>query len=128
MLPLQNHPNVQFAYIERRGYSCSRCIEAGKCNEDWIWFGIRRAVPLINGEIVCWRHATEEERRNRWCGRCERALDKDEFDRPMICRSCSTRAAHQRSCEHCGIEFVPARKDARFCSGRCRVAAHRARR
>jgi hypothetical protein len=31
-----------------------------------------------------------------------------------------------RPCEHCGYEFEPARKDARFCSGRCRVAHHRA--
>jgi hypothetical protein len=31
-----------------------------------------------------------------------------------------------RPCEHCGWEFEPTRKDARFCSGRCRVAAHRA--
>jgi hypothetical protein len=29
-------------------------------------------------------------------------------------------------CDHCGDEFLPTRKDARFCSGRCRVAAHRA--
>jgi hypothetical protein len=31
-----------------------------------------------------------------------------------------------RPCEHCGYEFEPARKDTRFCSGRCRVAHHRA--
>ena len=30
-------------------------------------------------------------------------------------------------CEHCREEFFQTRSDARFCSGRCRVAAHRAR-
>ncbi len=29
------------------------------------------------------------------------------------------------ACAHCGTEFEQARKDARFCSVRCRVAAHR---
>lgn len=33
---------------------------------------------------------------------------------------------HQpRACDHCREAFAPARGDARFCSGRCRVAAHR---
>jgi len=30
------------------------------------------------------------------------------------------------ACGWCGEEFVPARSDALYCSGRCRVAAHRA--
>jgi hypothetical protein len=30
-------------------------------------------------------------------------------------------------CAVCGVEFVPRRKTARYCSTRCRVAAHRAR-
>ena len=29
-------------------------------------------------------------------------------------------------CEHCGEPFVQKRSDSRFCSSRCRVAAHRA--
>jgi hypothetical protein len=33
-----------------------------------------------------------------------------------------------RACERCGQTFAPRRSDARYCSGRCRVAAHRARR
>lgn len=31
-------------------------------------------------------------------------------------------------CAHCGIEFWPRRKDARYCGLACRVGAHRARR
>jgi hypothetical protein len=32
------------------------------------------------------------------------------------------------TCEHCGRSFTARRSGARFCCGRCRVAAHRARR
>jgi hypothetical protein len=31
------------------------------------------------------------------------------------------------ACAYCGAEFTPRRNSARFCSVRCRVAAHRAR-
>jgi len=33
----------------------------------------------------------------------------------------------ERDCAHCGEPFTPRRRDARYCSGRCRVAATRAR-
>jgi hypothetical protein len=33
----------------------------------------------------------------------------------------------RRECVRCGERFVPARSDARYCSNRCRVAAHRER-
>jgi hypothetical protein len=34
---------------------------------------------------------------------------------------------HQpRACEQCGSTYTPRRSDSRFCSGRCRVAHHRA--
>lgn len=45
------------------------------------------------------------------------------------CRSRMRRGPRQdltRACEHCGEMFTPTRSDARFCSTRCRVAAHRA--
>jgi hypothetical protein len=31
------------------------------------------------------------------------------------------------ACQHCGSAFTPARSDAKYCSGKCRVAAHRAK-
>jgi hypothetical protein len=34
----------------------------------------------------------------------------------------------EASCAHCGETFIQARSDAKFCSGPCRVAAHRKRR
>jgi hypothetical protein len=33
----------------------------------------------------------------------------------------------ERPCEHCGEPFEARRRDARYCSGRCRTAAHRAK-
>ena len=32
-----------------------------------------------------------------------------------------------RQCEQCGKTFTPTRSDARYCSTKCRVAAHRSR-
>jgi hypothetical protein len=41
----------------------------------------------------------------------------------------AARARHEqtRPCEHCGNAYVASRTDTRYCSPRCRVAAHRAR-
>ena len=36
------------------------------------------------------------------------------------------REVEDRPCDRCGETFTPTRSDARYCSGRCRVAAHRA--
>src|ERR1035437_10840051 len=32
-----------------------------------------------------------------------------------------------RECRHCGNGYIPRRSDSRYCSTRCRVAAHRAK-
>jgi hypothetical protein len=48
----------------------------------------------------------------------------------MLCEECRATPPEPkptRECERCGNEFTPGRSDARFCSGRCRVAHHRAR-
>lgn len=37
------------------------------------------------------------------------------------------RERHARLCRQCGNEYMPTRRDSRYCSGKCRVAAHRAR-
>lgn len=36
------------------------------------------------------------------------------------------RKVSSKTCAHCGETFTPARSDAKFCSGSCRVAAYRA--
>jgi hypothetical protein len=60
--------------------------------------------------------------------KAERELIR-ELDPPLnrLLRPRARRALPMFPCAHCGQEFTPSRSDARFCSGRCRVAAHRAR-
>lgn len=56
--------------------------------------------------------------RNSYCSEiCQRAYISEKNRRPKI----------ETGCEHCGETFVKPRSEARFCSSRCRVAAHRAR-
>ena len=75
----------------------------------------------------------EPRARRRW-GYCQRGCTWHERRRlahrrgePPIVRP-PLRPWPKRTCLHCGDEFVPARRDARYCSGRCRVAQHRANR
>jgi hypothetical protein len=42
-------------------------------------------------------------------------------------RRTQTRVYHWRDCAACGERFVCSRVDGRYCSGRCRTAASRAR-
>ena len=39
----------------------------------------------------------------------------------------AVKAALETTCDRCGAAFRPARKDTRFCSARCKQAAHRKR-
>lgn len=137
---LQGHPGEDFAIITRRSFACPRC-QATK-GDDWMCWMTDRAVPLADGTtIVCWNHATEAERRNRWCASCQQVKDQDDFDLidpeatgwrrrwKRNCRAC-LEARHVRAevvCARCDSSFIPKRKDAVYCSGRCRVAAHRAK-
>jgi hypothetical protein len=130
-VPLQGHPGVVDVPMVVRGFECPRCVpERGPG-----WWPGSRAVPLADGQtLVCYKHATKAEQRNRWCERCHRVLDQDEFDLikgryryHRACRSCRTPIDRTKTCEHCDEAFTPKRADARFCSTKCRVAAHRAR-
>ena len=55
---------------------------------------------------------------------CVRCYDKRDAERRRAKRR--RPPPNQRACAQCGETFSPARSDARFCSTRCRVAAHRA--
>jgi hypothetical protein len=88
------------------------------------------------------------------CGRKFAAVASPPFDplglgpsviRLSVCRDCTRERVRKNSvltsrayrarnrkkseptaCAHCGEQFTPKRSDARYCSARCRVAAHRA--
>jgi hypothetical protein len=74
----------------------------------------------------------------RPCEACGRAVlstwGRRRFRRVYCSAGCraelaaAARRRPERACERCGELFARARSDARFCSGGCRVAAHRARR
>lgn len=63
---------------------------------------------------------------SRWalCSGCGRTMLVHRRARQSRCGTCEPR---QRTCAQCGAPFSASRSDARYCSGRCRVAAHRAR-
>lgn len=71
------------------------------------------------------RHTTATE--SAWGSDC-RGCRNARLNRERVARH---RALHRTTpdriaCGHCGAMFQPARSTARFCSGKCRAAAHRA--
>jgi hypothetical protein len=65
--------------------------------------------------------------RTQFCSaRCYRTRRKETYVRSKQPRKPVKVEQEPRDCDYCYREFLPTRRDARFCSGRCRVAAHRA--
>ena len=77
--------------------------------------------PLIAVHLSFWRHSWQPDRwgPDRYCGPACAAQARN-------ARRRAARALGPRPCECCGQEYQPSRRDARYCSTRCRVAAHRA--
>jgi hypothetical protein len=139
---LRSHPQVEETVVWRTvwAFSCPRC----ECR-----FKLFHAKPLADGTLVCrWCFGPEDEHDLLRCKQCGKMLPTSEFEREpdpafdqtaaalggysmlIECRSCRrprTPDIAERDCEHCGTSFTPSRSDARFCSLRCRVAAHRTR-
>lgn len=95
-------------------WTALRCVGCGGL--------VRSASHLVRpGQIVsCADHAADEvaaaaARRRRLRAAAARR------------RRAERAAAIERTCAVCGEPFRPSRSDALTCSGRCRVAAHRAR-
>lgn len=103
-------------------------------------FYVRGAHVQADGSLRC--RKCSKTGSYRWCPNCRQATPWHEFEnvghfarlgRAEWCLECAaTETAASKPekpskvCAHCATEFVPSRRDARFCSGRCRVAAHRA--
>jgi hypothetical protein len=51
---------------------------------------------------------------------CKRAMDR------ARAKAATNTSSIHHDCGHCGRQFVSRRRDAKFCSTRCRTAAHRA--
>jgi hypothetical protein len=87
------------------------------------------------GDLLCLAH----ELNWRLCRRCRQPRHNSQFApghtqyqcHNTICDECRVGDTPQREplqmvCAHCRNPFTAKRSDARFCSGRCRTAAHRA--
>jgi endogenous inhibitor of DNA gyrase (YacG/DUF329 family) len=69
---------------------------------------------------------TGQYRHNKFCSqRCRQKIDIA-YTRRQRARAREITCA-MRPCATCGTEFKPARRDARYCSPRCRQKAHRQR-
>jgi len=81
------------------------------CGEEFICMS---HIPSRSCSKRCWRALRREYVNQRRKIRERRKYPRDPVDHDW------------RQCEHCGGVFEQTRKDARFCSGKCRVAHHRA--
>ena len=114
-------------------FTCSGC----ECE-----FYVFAARVQRDGSLRCWECAEKRDGIDwpvdyDWCCQCRKAKRWGEFrsfsgvkaagHRCSECRAAKPVAQPRPAvaCRHCGVEFTPTRSDARYCSGRCRVAAHR---
>ena len=146
---IRTHPQVyQWAeVVERYGFACA------DCGGD---FYLRGARVQPDGRLTCRNCEPTPLRRAgeavEWCPGCQSARPATEFTpdalpptdntdivkfravlgagtRPtLLCAACrhASRPDEARTCDHCAETFTSSRSDARYCSGRCRTAAHRA--
>jgi hypothetical protein len=80
----------------------------GTSSKSRMKYGPKREQQLA--ELACWRC-----RRREWNRLYQRKFRGSDI------------AHEDRSCPQCGSIFTPERITARYCSARCRVAAHRAK-
>lgn len=82
------------------------------------------------GELML-RDPNSRSWRSHHCQGCLRALKREsnlKAAREYRIRNGLVKVTDCMNCAHCGEAFKPQRSTARFCSTRCRVAAHRAQR
>jgi hypothetical protein len=126
---LKGHPQAHTGIDYRTVwlFDCPRCKQPNY---------LRHARPLADGTLVCDLCFTKKDRHNLYrCAKCggmfpgvaEFGAYPDSATECRACRAPKPKPVRARTCQHCGQMFTSKRSDARFCSGRCRVAAHRRR-
>lgn len=115
MIKIYNHPQVreELAWKVVRYFDCARCGRA-----------IRMPFPVVltaDGALVCFLCATNVE--------VDQRIESIEAygPPPKLKRDRKRPPPDERDCDHCGAGYTPKRSDSRYCSGRCRTAAHRSR-
>jgi hypothetical protein len=110
-----------FDHLPDNGHSVLRCITCGEAGPPWKWPQLRREQHFrahANGGAV----ADAERRLADALAERERAARRQahaERRRILAPRECGN--------PYCSVIFQPVRRTARYCSPRCRVAAHRAK-
>jgi len=89
----------------------------------------RDATYLFRGAYLygsCALCGTRIVQVHRWHRFCSNTCKADHINqRRAASRPSRAKVKPAIDCGHCGESFTPARKDARFCSSKCRIAAHR---
>jgi hypothetical protein len=119
----KSHPQLEKVEVVHRGY----IFECPGCGRD---FHVRYARVQADGSLRCPDCSNGSM---CWCAGCGAAKPSGEMQRNRWnepghrCLDCAAAEPQPKTCDRCGEEFTPKRRDARYCSGRCRVAAHRAK-
>jgi hypothetical protein len=115
------HPKAVLAFNPRWAYRCSKCGES-------YWLRWYVACDETGQDLYCRNCTLDSE--FFWCRRGQHVISGGwqaiQPDRERGHATIKPKPDHTRACAHCGQTFTPKRSDARYCSGRCRVAAHRA--
>jgi hypothetical protein len=110
-----------FEHVVEHGRAKLRCVECGETGEPWEFPLARRyqhhrmhlGLPTaVASETKLMRERTEQQE----MAKVQRHRERRVIPPPRRCAN-----------PYCGKVFQPRRSTARFCSVRCRVAAHRAR-
>jgi hypothetical protein len=102
---------------------CEACRRSGLTLD--LWPGTRGYLDLGPCEgcgRTVHRALTRRPQTVACCDECRKVIRR----RRARQRRLDRRIVDTGRCSWCGDPFTPARRDARYCSGRCRVAAHRA--
>ena len=129
----KSHPQLHTIEIVQTVYAFN-CAECGS------EYYVRGAWTQADGTLRCGQCAEKQPHgwpvHYYWCPRCRQAKRDCEKHWPshrgQWCLDCSAAEKNPEpvtaTCQHCGDSFNPKRRDARYCSTRCRTAAHRAKR
>jgi hypothetical protein len=123
---MRTHPEAVEVFIPTWGYYCAECGGLKKLG----WY----APTDEKGErLYCVVHAPQREGADGrwpepafwWCRHGQHVVTERKACHKIGHPEPKPELDRTRSCERCGEEFTPKRSDARYCSVRCRVAAHR---
>lgn len=151
----QPHPGAWSYYVLRWAYTCAGCGANHRfgwhenCDETGERIYCYTCTPRVTTERVWtqadadrlpqylkgWSHlrrtpvgstVTRIHPEWEWCRTLGRVFPGGLFHDEHLAAVKAEQPVPVFKCAWCATEFTPARSDARFCSGRCRVANHRA--